>query len=383
MQIRSPLDVPSPDGKSEEGKVIVAGMLGLMLAAFGTALLKTCSLMRNVVLRADIYEEEDFAPATYGVDLAAGTSHEQLLDLMDRAKACMIEYLTQTNQPLGQPQHPSKAKSRKKRKGRRGGGGPEQQQKEEVDSSIIHALLVLLQYRKTMYLSQVHMGRSCRDEDLDAAKDALQIAQVQLVAIADRIKEKAGNKKEEDNVSADTSEQLPKSQKSESMENKDDDTQSDEPQFGIDPKISRCLPSSSPPRALPKMPLSMAVSELRGVLSTFQFVCESPTNDTLESIDIAMEHFSKMQPPPKVINKNSEKAPRNSVNFLCVPQVCARSHMILFLYTDAGGIMGRLDIQQLIQTSFLSMGVPKLLFNTEVVVDLLLSHIYVPKCTCR
>jgi hypothetical protein len=58
------VDPPPADGEPVDGKVNVEGMVGLAVAAFGTCLLKTCATMRNVILRADIYEEEDFAPGT-------------------------------------------------------------------------------------------------------------------------------------------------------------------------------------------------------------------------------------------------------------------------------------------------------------------------------
>ncbi|CAN0435066.1 unnamed protein product, partial [Ectocarpus sp. 13 AM-2016] len=53
------------------------------------ATLRCCSLARDVMILADIFEEEDFYPSTFGFRLAPPVEDESLTDLLALAEAAM------------------------------------------------------------------------------------------------------------------------------------------------------------------------------------------------------------------------------------------------------------------------------------------------------
>ncbi|CAN0363274.1 unnamed protein product, partial [Ectocarpus sp. 12 AP-2014] len=63
--------------------------LTLAVLAQSLATLRCCSLARDVMILADIFEEEDFYPSTFGFRLAPPVEDESLMDLLALAEAAM------------------------------------------------------------------------------------------------------------------------------------------------------------------------------------------------------------------------------------------------------------------------------------------------------
>lgn len=63
--------------------------LTLAVLAQSLATLRCCSLARDVVILADIFEEEDFYPSTFGFRLAPPVEDDSLTDLLDLAEGAM------------------------------------------------------------------------------------------------------------------------------------------------------------------------------------------------------------------------------------------------------------------------------------------------------
>jgi hypothetical protein len=53
------------------------------LEIFCKALFKSVGTIRSLVIRADIYEEEDFVPLNFGFDLEGGPETEQLIKIIN------------------------------------------------------------------------------------------------------------------------------------------------------------------------------------------------------------------------------------------------------------------------------------------------------------
>ena len=65
--------------------------LTLSVAAQCLATLRCCSIIRDVIIMADIYEEEDFYPNTFSFRLTPPVEDESLTDLLDLAQEALRE----------------------------------------------------------------------------------------------------------------------------------------------------------------------------------------------------------------------------------------------------------------------------------------------------
>lgn len=70
--------------------------LTLAVLAQSLATLRCCSLARDVVILADIFEEEDFYPSTFGFRLAPPVEDDSLTDLLALAERAMRERVSAT-----------------------------------------------------------------------------------------------------------------------------------------------------------------------------------------------------------------------------------------------------------------------------------------------
>lgn len=65
--------------------------LTLAVLAQSLATLRCCSLARDVIILADIFEEEDFYPSTFGFRLAPPVEDDSLTELLALAEEAMRE----------------------------------------------------------------------------------------------------------------------------------------------------------------------------------------------------------------------------------------------------------------------------------------------------
>lgn len=63
----------------------------LAVLAQSLATLRCCSMARDVIILADIFEEEDFYPSTFGFRLSPPVEDESLTDLLDLAEEAVQE----------------------------------------------------------------------------------------------------------------------------------------------------------------------------------------------------------------------------------------------------------------------------------------------------
>lgn len=69
--------------------------LTLAVLAQSLATLRCCSLARDVIILADIFEEEDFYPSTFGFRLAPPVEDDSLTDLLALAEGAMRERVSE------------------------------------------------------------------------------------------------------------------------------------------------------------------------------------------------------------------------------------------------------------------------------------------------
>lgn len=75
-------------GKTLPWKPVVRA-LTLAVLAQSLATLRCCSMTRDVIILADIFEEEDFYPSTFGFRLSPPVDDDSVIDLIDLATAAM------------------------------------------------------------------------------------------------------------------------------------------------------------------------------------------------------------------------------------------------------------------------------------------------------
>lgn len=66
----------------------------LAVLAQSLATLRCCSMARDVIILADIFEEEDFYPSTFGFRLSPPLEDESLTDLLDLAEEAVLEQVS-------------------------------------------------------------------------------------------------------------------------------------------------------------------------------------------------------------------------------------------------------------------------------------------------
>lgn len=78
--------------------------LTLAVLAQSLATLRCCSLARDVIILADIFEEEDFYPSTFGFRLAPPVEDDSLTDLLALAEGAVRERVSAKTRPrVGEP----------------------------------------------------------------------------------------------------------------------------------------------------------------------------------------------------------------------------------------------------------------------------------------
>lgn len=75
--------------------------LTLAVLAQSLATLRCCSIARDVIILADIFEEEDFYPSTFGFRLTPPVEDESLLELMDLAERAVRERVSEDEKEAG------------------------------------------------------------------------------------------------------------------------------------------------------------------------------------------------------------------------------------------------------------------------------------------
>jgi hypothetical protein len=115
-------------------------VLSLVMCAMSIAVLKTCILFKEIVLKADIYEEEDLSLNSFDLTLVGSISDDFFLQLLDATERRLDAALLIS----------SRKKNRKK-------GSSNQQHNQISDSSnemskhILESFLRRVRYRKSLY----------------------------------------------------------------------------------------------------------------------------------------------------------------------------------------------------------------------------------------
>eukprot|EP00462_Mataza_sp_D1_P020444 CAMPEP_0175127060 /NCGR_PEP_ID=MMETSP0087-20121206/4189_1 /TAXON_ID=136419 /ORGANISM="Unknown Unknown, Strain D1" /LENGTH=757 /DNA_ID=CAMNT_0016409021 /DNA_START=14 /DNA_END=2287 /DNA_ORIENTATION=+ len=192
------------------------------LLAFAKCLLKSCNFVRNIVLDADIYEEEDFYSNTFGFDLCSELSHHDLLAEMKVAEDSL------------------EVKLKCAKTGKKDGVEPLQaDEAKEVD--FCNALLCRLRMNKAFYLSHYAVANAKANlSGLNAAQKYMTRALQQLELVESSLHLA-------DPVSKEGEKNVP----------------------GFFPSVSRSLVANAPPRDVDAMPRSQALAEMRTVLAHF------------------------------------------------------------------------------------------------------------------
>lgn len=68
------------------GKALTLAVLAQTLAT-----LRCCAMVRDVIILADIFEEEDFFPSTFGFRLSPPVKDDSLMDLLELAMVAMAD----------------------------------------------------------------------------------------------------------------------------------------------------------------------------------------------------------------------------------------------------------------------------------------------------
>ncbi|TMW55837.1 hypothetical protein Poli38472_008485 [Pythium oligandrum] len=298
----------------------VSDTLSLVMATFTLMILHTSSHVREVVVRADIYEEEDFSPGT-GFDLSIfewwtrPATEMLLIHTIDRLEKLLAEQRTAA------ASRGSSKKASKKKTGKAASGAQENNEK-PVDSlqglhtnvkisvSYCEAMLRRLRLRKVLYLVYNEMGLAETLCDLAHAREQFASAQELLKSFA-----------------------------TEPLEF-DPECLSGKP-FGFDPALNRLISSSTPPREVALPTLDDALAIYQKLLEELVAVCSPGVWTTMEEVRVFLSDFSRKK-----------------------PGIIARSFVLLYLYCDKK-IYGKHGFMDWLTEEMVLNGVPSVLLSTQ------------------
>eukprot|EP01089_Gocevia_fonbrunei_P023079 TRINITY_DN9579_c0_g1_i1.p1 TRINITY_DN9579_c0_g1~~TRINITY_DN9579_c0_g1_i1.p1 ORF type:complete len:765 (-),score=187.63 TRINITY_DN9579_c0_g1_i1:82-2376(-) len=216
------------------------------LKTFIISLLKTCFVIRTLVLRADVHEEEDFIASCFGFTLCPDISEEVCLtDLKDIET--LLEKQIRKSQGKAEPED----------------GTVEPLQKDETkETEYCEALLARLRFRREFYMLNLHLNKNeCKGIDL--ARESLKISVAQI----DKIK---NTTKLYDGIES--------------------------PKGAFDSKVCRRMPVPVPPRDLPVVELDAALDFFKKMFTETEKLFELPKYDTLENLVLYVNEISSSSP---------------------------------------------------------------------------------------
>ncbi|CAH0515497.1 unnamed protein product [Peronospora belbahrii] len=289
----------------------------LVMCTVLLATLKTADLIRDAVLRADIYEEEDFSPGNgFDAGVLAPIS-VQTLDVMLQVTQERLEMLLAQHKTAL-----SKKSSKKKLSKKANGAGLSSIETTSVlgyelldlnvrvGTLICEALIRRIRLRRELLATYAGIGLAERALDLEHAREGFCRA-YELV----------------DGISTERLELDPECFSGKSI--------------GFDPSISRLLLSGSPPRDVKVPSLDETLKRMKKVLEEMMIGCSPPEWKCMEDLRIFLIEFSRQQ-----------------------PTIVVRSYVLLFLYAD-NKIYARYNFMDWLSATMVMNGVPSVLLSTQ------------------
>uniref|UniRef100_K3WHD6 N-alpha-acetyltransferase 35, NatC auxiliary subunit n=1 Tax=Globisporangium ultimum (strain ATCC 200006 / CBS 805.95 / DAOM BR144) TaxID=431595 RepID=K3WHD6_GLOUD len=292
-----------------------AETLLLVMSTVCLVMLKTDIIVRDVVVRGDIYEEEDFSPANgFDIGILEAFSYDTVQALLrfteQRLEAVLVE-----QKAAASSKKSSKKKGNKKATAATSesssGGYEGLHQSARIGSLICEALLRRVRLRRALFEAFTGLGTAEGPSlDLQRARDQFQQTKELLVGLE--------------------TEQL----------ELDQECFSGKP-FGVDKTISRLLLSGSPPRDIKIPSLDDAIVIQKKLMDQLVAACSPAEWSSMEELRIFLSDFSRQQ-----------------------PNIIARSYVLLFLYANQK-IYAKYSFTEWLSASMVMNGVPSVLMSTQ------------------
>ncbi|UIZ28017.1 hypothetical protein KXD40_004446 [Peronospora effusa] len=291
--------------------------LRLVMCAVVLATLKTADLIRDAVLRADIYEEEDFSPGNgFNAGVLAPMSVKTLNTMLQVTQERLEVLLAQHKAVLSKK---SSKKKLSKKTNREGSSSTETASASgyellcsnaRVGALMCEAFIRRVQLRRELLAAYACLGLADGALDLQRVRKCFERA-YELV----------------EGMSTERLELDPECFTGKSI--------------GFDPSISRLLLSGSPPRDI-KVPLiDETLGQMKKVLEEMVIGCSPPDWNCMEDLRIFLTEFSRQQ-----------------------PTIVVRSYVLLFLYADSK-IYAKYNFMDWLSETMVMNGVPSVLLSTQ------------------
>ncbi|TYZ64310.1 hypothetical protein PybrP1_002275 [[Pythium] brassicae (nom. inval.)] len=293
-----------------------AATLQLVMAAVCLVVLKTNAVVRDAVVRGDIYEEEDFSPANgFDIGILEALSGDALTALLDAAEQRLAAVLAEQQQRVA-----AAKKGGKKKGSKRAGAGSSSDAaasgfeplhtNPRVGVLLCEALLRRVRFRRSQFEAFSGLGTVEAPVDLERAR--AQFAEL---------------------------EELLRGLATEQLE-LDAEVFGGKP-LGVDRTISRLLLSGSPPREVKLPSFDEALAIEAQLVQQMGTACSPAQWASMEELRIFLADFSREQ-----------------------PSVVVRSYMLLFLYMEKK-IYGKYSFTDWLSAAMVANGVPSVLLSTQ------------------
>ncbi|KAG7400755.1 N-alpha-acetyltransferase 35 NatC auxiliary subunit [Phytophthora boehmeriae] len=287
----------------------------LVMCVMCVSTLKTATIVRDAVLRADIYEEEDFSPGN-GLDL--GALEPLSIDAVD----VMLQVTQERMEILHKAATSSKKSSKKKHSKKTAAtiAGDDDNAgvvnfdplypNAKVGGLLCEAFIRRIQLRRELLSTYGGLGLAEGELDLQQAREGFQRAHDLVQGIA-----------------------------TERLEF-DPECFSGKA-IGFDSSISRLLLSGSPPRDVKVPAIDEALEQMKKVLEEMVVACSPAEWTCMEDLRTFLVEFSRQQ-----------------------PAIVARSYVLLFLYADKK-IYAKYNFMDWLSAAMVLNGVPSVLLSTQ------------------
>ncbi|DBA01367.1 TPA: hypothetical protein N0F65_001606 [Lagenidium giganteum] len=285
----------------------------LVICAVHVATFKTAHLLRNVVSRADIYEEEDFSFSNALDAQFADSLPDMVVFSLLGAAAARLEVAVSEQKAQAAKKSSNKKKNQKKAAGAA-----------ESSSGTYEPLHGNI--RISSLLCEILLRRIQLRQRLWEGFRALGVAEFAVAWEDARIKFEATH-------------EILVAMSTEKIE-LDRECFSGKP-IGFDKTISRLLLSGSPPREVKVPTLDQAIALQQRLMKHLLLACATPEWTCMEDLRIFLADLSRQQ-----------------------PSIVVRSYVLLFLYIDKK-IYGRFGFMDWLTESMVMNGVPTVLLSTQ------------------
>lgn len=241
-----------------------------LLLVMGTVCLvgiKTCTLLRDAVIRADIYEEEDFSSSiTLDLGILEALPKQMIDTLLQITEERLERALAEQKGAASKKQ--AKKKTQKKSTAATATKSSASVSLEplypnaRISSLICEALLRRVRLRKTMFEAYLKLGLADHHVELDQVRSQFELCKEILASIS--------------------TEQL----------EMDPEVFSGKP-IGFDKLISRLLLSGSPPRDVKLLSMDEALEFQKGLIASMITACSPPEWTGMEELRIFLSDYSR------------------------------------------------------------------------------------------